>query len=80
LEVIVRDRDEAQKLIGWLYNEHSKVDKIQMGCELKSIGFGHAHEKQIRLVDTLKRLINFAEVDDWIDETNKNLDDVQTNP
>lgn len=73
LEVTVTDRDKSQELLGWLYNEHSTVDKENFGCELEKIGFGHAHEKLQRVERILSNLVHSSDLDDWLINTEKQL-------
>ena len=75
LEVIVRDRDESEKLLGWLYNEHSKMDKLQMGCELTSIGFGHTHSMLQALEQKFQSIFNFGSMENWLKQEDFNAED-----
>jgi len=66
LEVTVKDRDEAIKLIGWLYHEKSKVDKVNFGVELNSIGFGHSQTESSNLFNFIRSSMNYGSHEEWL--------------
>ena len=74
LEVTVKDRDEATKLLGWLYHEKSKVNKINMGVELNAICFGHSNTESSNLFEFIRTSINYGSHEEWLRSYNETQD------